>query len=125
MSEVTSQQYYAKSALKVWDREGLGGGVGLNHGLFAYTRTDATANMVIKEIGWMTLEPGSSIGMHKHENNEDVYVITKGTGTFVNSKGEEIAVGPGDITIARAGDSHALKNTGKETLEFIGIIAQA
>ena len=46
--------------------------------------------MAIKEIGWMTLQPGDSIGMHKHTNNEDVYVIISGEGLFTDSDGNEI-----------------------------------
>lgn len=32
----------------------------------------------------MTLQPGDSIGMHKHETNEDAYIIISGEGTFTN-----------------------------------------
>ena len=72
----------------------------------------------------MTLKPGDSIGLHKHEANEDTYIILAGTGTFTDGDGNEYIVGPESVTIAVAGESHALKNTGTEDLVFIDLIAQ-
>ncbi|MBO4313355.1 MAG: cupin domain-containing protein [Desulfovibrio sp.] len=117
-------QLYPKDQLKTWNRDHVAKGEGTLFGQFAYTRNDATKDMVIKEIGWMTLKPGDSIGMHKHENNEDSYIIVSGEGVFTDSAGKETPVKAGDVTIARPGDAHALKNTGKEPLVFLDIIAQ-
>ena len=117
-------QLYPKDQLKTWNRDNVAKGHGTLFGQFAYTRNDATKDMVIKEIGWMTLKPGDSIGMHKHENNEDSYIIISGEGVFTDSAGKETPVKAGDVTIARPGDAHALKNTGKEPLVFLDIIAQ-
>lgn len=117
-------QLYKKEDLKSWNRENVAGGKGSLLGMYSFTRNDATADMVIKEIGWMTLNPGDSIGMHKHENNEDAYIIISGEGVFTDSNGKESPVKAGDITIARAGDSHALKNTGSEPLIFLDVIGQ-
>ena len=117
-------QLYTKEQLKTWNRDNVAKGQGTLYGQFAYTRNDATKDMVIKEIGWMTLQPGDSIGMHQHENNEDSYIIVSGEGVFTDSAGKETPVKAGDVTIARPGDSHALKNTGKDPLIFLDIIAQ-
>ena len=43
---------------------------------------------------------------------------------FTDSTGKQTQVGAGDITIARPGQSHALKNTGKEPLVFLDLIAE-
>lgn len=118
-------QLYKKEDQKTWDREGLGGGKGVIGGKFAFTRTDAPADWIIKEIGWMTVQPGDSLGMHGHETNEDAYIIVSGEGAFTDKSGVETPVRPGDVTIARRGESHALKNTGDEPLVFLGIIAQS
>ena len=72
----------------------------------------------------MRLDPGASIGMHKHEVNEDTYIVVSGEGVFTDTAGNETPVKAGDITIARRGDSHALKNTGSEPLVFLDIIGQ-
>ena len=118
------QQLFSKEELKTWDREKVAGGEGTLYGKFSFTRNDAAQDHAIKEIGWMTLQPGASIGMHKHENNEDAYIIVSGEGMFTDSDGKETAVKAGDITLARKGQSHALKNTGKEPLVFLDVIAQ-
>lgn len=117
-------QMFAKETLKTWDREKVAGGEGTLYGKFSFTRNDAAATHAIKEIGWMTLQPGASIGMHKHENNEDAYIIISGEGLFTDSNGKETPVKGGDITLARKGQSHALKNTGKVPLIFLDVIAQ-
>ncbi len=119
-----ADQLYKKEELKTWDRENVAGGKGTLHGRFSHTRNEAKADWAIKEIGWMTLKPGASIGMHKHEVNEDTYIIVSGEGVFTDSAGKETPVKAGDITIARKGDTHALKNTGKEPLIFLDIIGQ-
>lgn len=99
-------------------------GEGILYGKFAFRREQADSNQAIKEIGLMTLKPGDSIGHHKHDSNEDTYIILAGTGTFTDSEGKEYIVGPQSVTIAVAGEAHALKNTGTEDLVFIDLIAQ-
>lgn len=120
----SAQQLYPREQLKKWDREKVAGGEGILYGEFSHTRNDAPKDWAIKEIGWMRLEPGASIGMHKHEVNEDTYIIVSGEGVFSDSQGKETPVKAGDITIARKGDTHALKNTGSTPLIFLDIIGQ-
>lgn len=120
----SNQQMYTKEDLKTWDRDKVAGGEGTLHGKFAFTRNDALKDWAIKEIGWMTLEPGSSIGMHKHEVNEDAYIIISGEGVFIGTDGKEVKTKAGDVTIARKGHTHALKNTGTVPLIFLDIIGQ-
>lgn len=119
-----AEQLFPKDSLKTWDREKVAGGEGTLYGKFSFTRNDAKKDEAIKEIGWMTLQPGASIGLHKHELNEDAYIIVSGEGTFTDTNGKESPVKSGDITIARKGESHALKNTGKEPLIFLDVVAQ-
>lgn len=118
------EQLYLKDSLKTWNRDKVAGGEGTLYGQFSFTRNDSPAGDAIKEIGWMTLQPGHSIGLHKHEVNEDAYIIIFGQGVFTDTSGKETPVKSGDITIARKGDSHALKNTGSEPLIFLDVIAQ-
>jgi mannose-6-phosphate isomerase-like protein (cupin superfamily) len=109
--------------LIVLDKEKAGGGVGILYGKYAFTRDMPPMENPVREIGWLTLKPGDSIGSHKHEVNEDVYIIVSGTGVFKDSDGKEYDVKAGDITIARLGQSHALTNTGNEDLRLISVIA--
>ncbi len=119
-----AEQLFTKDSLKTWDRDKVGGGEGTLFGKFSFTRNDTKKDDAIKEIGWMTLQPGASIGLHKHEVNEDAYIIVSGEGSFTDSVGKESPVKAGDITIARKGEAHALKNTGKEPLVFLDVVAQ-
>jgi len=119
------QQVYHKDQSITWNREKLGqNGMGIFYGQFPFNRNIAPKDFVIKEIGWMTLEPGDAVGMHRHETNEDAYVILSGEGVFVDTDGKEYQVRAGDTTIARKGQSHALRNTGKVPLKFLDIVAE-
>ncbi|MDR0823380.1 MAG: cupin domain-containing protein [Endomicrobium sp.] len=118
------QQVYFEKDVIVWDRQDVAGGKGTLAGKFAYTRNDADIDYVLKEIGWMTLQPGESVGSHKHVDNEDTYIILSGEGTFTDTKGKTFKVKKGDVTIARPGQSHGLANTGKEPLVFLDIIGK-
>lgn len=124
VSAFSEDQVVAKEDLKTWDRDNVAGGAGTLYGRYSLTRHEAPEEYAIKEIGWMTLEPGASIGMHAHENNEDAYIIVSGTGTFTDSEGKKTEVKAGDVTIARKGQSHALENTGDEPLVFLDVIGQ-
>ena len=118
-------QYFPADKLFDKNVEHAGGtGEGTLYGKFAFRREQADINHAIKEIGLMTLKPGDSIGLHKHDANEDTYIILAGKGLFVDGEGNEYVVGPESVTIAVAGESHALKNIGTEDLVFIDLIAQ-
>ena len=119
-----SQQYFAKEDFITWDREKVGqDAVGTLYGKFPFNRSTASPDFIIKEVGWMTLNPGDSVGLHKHTTNEDAFVIISGEGVFTDSDGKEFKLKPGDVTIARQGQSHAIKNTGGEPLVFLVVIA--
>ena len=120
----TVQQCFQKDDLIVLDKQDVAGGKGTLHGLFSFTRDMAKPEQAIKEIGWMHLDKGASIGLHKHGVNEDAYIIISGEGIFTDGDGNETVVHAGDITIARAGQSHALRNEKDEPLVFLDVIAQ-
>ena len=56
------------------------------------------------------IEPGASIGEHRHDTNEETYIILEGHGTM-KVDGVDQTVGPGDICITRSGHRHALTNS--------------
>lgn len=117
-------QCYTASDLFVKDVEGAGKGMGTLHGEFAFRREQALPGDAIKEIGWMTLKKGAFIGLHPHKNNEDAYLIISGRGIFVDGNDNAWIVGPGDMTIARPGQKHALANISDSDLVFLDIIAE-
>ena len=67
------------------------------------------------------IEPGSSIGAHKHEGDAETYYILKGK-ALLSDNGAEVVLEPGDCHICPDGQTHSIKNAGEETLEYIAII---
>ena len=88
-----SVQVYKKADLAEWNRENAAGGKGPLLGRFAFNRHQTAAQDAFREIGWLTLPPGASIGEHKHTDNEDVYIIVSGKGVFTDSTGKQTEVG--------------------------------
>lgn len=66
------------------------------------------------------LPPGASIGVHRHEHDEEYYFIVSGKGTMTLD-GEEHVVGPGDITAVYSGGEHGLRNDGDGDLRVLVI----
>ena len=118
----SAEVYLAKDAIKI-EREKMGGGVGTVSCEYAFTRDKAAAEHATKEIAVLTIPPGASIGYHKHDVNEDSYTIISGTGVFKDADGKEYNVGPGDMTVIRAGQSHGIVNNGDVPLVIVSVIA--
>lgn len=119
-----SADVFTKEALIKANKEAAGGGKGTLIGEYAFTRDKALKDHAIKEISWLTLQPGDSIGYHKHTANEDTYIIISGRGTFKDKDGKDVPVKAGDVTIVRKNESHGLANTGTEPLVFVDVIAE-
>jgi mannose-6-phosphate isomerase-like protein (cupin superfamily) len=68
-------------------------------------------------IGLTTIHPGSSIGVHQHGNNEEVYLILSGNGV-ATIDGRETRVQPGDVMINHPHCSHGLRNDTGEELQI-------
>lgn len=116
-------EVYPKQDLQAIDKSKLGGGTGTIHGQFAFTRDKAPADHAIRELSWLTIAPGDSIGYHKHVGDEDAFIIVSGTGTFTDADGKQYPVKAGDITVVRKGQSHGLANTGSEPLVLVDVVA--
>jgi mannose-6-phosphate isomerase-like protein (cupin superfamily) len=69
------------------------------------------------------LEPGVSIGFHRHENEEEIFVIVKGEGE-IDDNGTLRQVAAGDSVLTGNGAGHAVRNTGSETLEILAVISK-
>jgi mannose-6-phosphate isomerase-like protein (cupin superfamily) len=77
----------------------------------------------VVSLGRTTLEPGATIGEHKHPNTEDLYLILAGRGTGILD-GERFPVGPGDLFLVKAGGSHGLINDSEAPLTFLGVLTR-
>lgn len=69
----------------------------------------------------LLLPPGTSMGMHGHAGEFEVYYFLSGE-ALVGDGREEIPMHPGDTYLCRDGEEHSLKNAGDTDLELIAVI---
>lgn len=62
------------------------------------------------------LPSGSSFDWHKHEESDEMFLVTHGEGKFYCEE-EETNYTSGDVILVRANTMHKIENTGKETTE--------
>ncbi len=67
------------------------------------------------------LEPGASIGYHKHETDSEILYVIKGSGTVLydNIKQE---IREGQCHYCPKGHFHSLTNTGRGELHFFAVV---
>ena len=68
-----------------------------------------------------TLNPGSTIGYHKHEGNCEMIYILSGEGKVLFDESEE-RVKPGIMHYCPENHSHSLINDGSEDLIFVAVV---
>ena len=83
--------------------------------------TEKEANGAGRLFAKITIEPGNSIGYHKHEGDVEAYYILKGK-ALLSDNGNEVILEPGDCNFCPDGQSHSIKNVGDDTLEYIAIV---
>ena len=80
-------------------------------------------NDEINRIMKVTLERGSSIGLHKHENNSEIVFIISGKGKMItNGQAEELRAGM--FSYCPMGSEHTLINIGEDELILFAVIPQ-
>lgn len=67
------------------------------------------------------LPPNSSIGVHKHEGEQEIYFITQGRAEYIDNN-ETYDAGVGDVLICKDGESHGVKNIGTDDLKYTALI---
>jgi uncharacterized cupin superfamily protein len=68
------------------------------------------------------LPPGASIGVHRHEHDEEYYYFVAGRGVMtLGVDGERCDVQAGDITAVYPGGEHGLENNSNADLRVIVI----
>ena len=107
-----------RNEMKVEDKERMRDGEGIAHLTYLLDgSTQKNARMFVE----FTLNPGCSIGYHRHDSETEYYFILSGTGT-VNDNGNEVQIKQGDSIITGNGASHSIKNTGSVPLVFHAVI---
>jgi mannose-6-phosphate isomerase-like protein (cupin superfamily) len=109
---------FYRNEMKTEEKEKMRDGEGSVH--FTYF-LDGSTEKNARMLAELTLNPGSSIGYHRHDAETEYYFITSGTGT-VNDNGEEVSVKAGDAVVTGNGASHSIKNTGSVPLVFHAVI---
>ncbi len=69
------------------------------------------------------LEPGASIGLHKHEGNSEIIFVLQGEGTMLYD-GEIEVLRPGDAHYCPEGHTHSFLNKGVEDLVFYACVPE-
>jgi mannose-6-phosphate isomerase-like protein (cupin superfamily) len=70
-----------------------------------------------KFIRYVEMEPGSSIGVHTHGENEEIYVVLSGNGVMtVNDESQSVK--PGDVILNKPSWRHGLANISQEPLKL-------
>lgn len=100
-------------------REAVRGGVGT----VRLREVVASGDMVgVDFVSLVTLEPGASIGEHRHEGSEELYLLLEGEGT-ASLDGNQFPVGPGDSYIVKDGHTHGLANGDGGSLKILAVLA--
>ena len=69
------------------------------------------------------LEPGVSIGFHRHENEEEIFYIVSGVAE-ADDNGTAVILNPGDSILTGNGAGHAIKNNGSSDLIMVAVIVK-
>ena len=107
------------SEYRQFKAERIHGGSGVTVIDHVMEKTELLANCSL--FAKVTLEPGCSVGYHRHDQEEEVYYILSGQGV-VNDGGDIRTLYPGDSVYTGNGGSHSIENQGNEPLEFLAVV---
>ena len=69
----------------------------------------------------MTIAPGSSIGAHTHDGEDEIYLVLSGSG-LIQENGEWVPIRAGDAILTGKGGTHGVENNGTEPLIIAAVI---
>ena len=72
----------------------------------------------LRFIYYTELPPNASFGVHKHGNDNEVYVVLEGNGTFTMND-ETVPVKTGDLLVNKPFASHGLQNGGEGIMRVL------
>jgi len=81
---------------------------------------DAAKPEKLRLMAEITINPGCSIGYHKHEGETEIFYFTAGEGV-ADDNGQLIKVSAGDVLIT-GNAGHAVENTGDIPLVMTAVI---
>jgi mannose-6-phosphate isomerase-like protein (cupin superfamily) len=73
-------------------------------------------------VGLNSFEPDQLHSLHDHAGMDKMYYVLEGRGLFL-LEGRELSMEAGDMLIAPEGVPHGVRNTGRERLLVLAVIA--
>ena len=107
-----------RQEMRVEPRFEVKGGKGPYDTLHIWEKTELDK---INLCGVNTLPPGSSIGVHPHYEDGEIYLILQGQAT-VTEDGQDYLLNAGDSEYCTGGHTHGIANDSDEPLVFLAII---
>ena len=73
----------------------------------------------------LKLEPLSSIGLHKHEGEDELFLVLRGSAVLIDEKGTKTFLSEGDAVLTGNGEAHSLVNENSQNVaEVLAVIMQ-
>jgi mannose-6-phosphate isomerase-like protein (cupin superfamily) len=108
---------------KVEKRTAMRGGKGAVQVEHLFTSEEIKAKCRFCAI--LKVDPLSSIGLHKHETEDELFVVLKGRGIIVDGDGNKTCLEEGDASLTGNGEEHSLVNeSATDNLEVLAVIMQ-
>lgn len=73
-------------------------------------------------VGLNCFEPGQEHALHAHAGLDKLYVVISGAGEFL-LEGRSVPMAPGQLLVAPEGIPHGIRNSGRERLVVLAVLA--
>jgi len=80
---------------------------------------------VTMRSGYMVLAPSKSVGKHSTRHYEEAVIVLAGTGEMKIVNGPTLKLKPYCVAYCPPNTEHDVTNTGKDTLRYIWLVANA
>lgn len=78
----------------------------------------------VMHSGFVTLQPGESVGKHSTESKEELLIVLHGAGKFVFNKDDELSLNEGYVAYCPPHTEHNVFNNGTEPLRYIFVVSK-
>ncbi len=108
---------------KVERRSAMRGGTGAVQVEHLFTPEEIKAKCRLCAI--LKVEPRSSIGLHRHETEDELFVVLRGRGVLIDGSGTRTYITEGDAVLTGGGEEHCVLNeSANDYLEILAVIMQ-
>jgi mannose-6-phosphate isomerase-like protein (cupin superfamily) len=75
--------------------------------------------------GAVALQPGTAVGKHNTESNEELLIVLEGDGALILGENKQLEMKEGTALYCPPDTEHDVKNTGANLLRYIYVVAKA